>query len=245
MSRIIIVLCLFLATHTLHARITEPTFGLYGHFGITSNIVDINIFSEGEAYNRFLQNVHAEPKLKNATGDVWGIGGLYELPLGKEISISFRIGYSEYTTNLPKQTDNTSHRGSTITNNIKLTLEEIALEPIVTIELYKEFNALIGGRVGYISEHSFFYTSVVAGGDYLFNNGAKENSGRIIFPDDGVFLTSFSFGFSYDFRFFNNKNFVLSPEALFSVGMTNFIRGKEWTISPYRFGLIVKYVLPE
>lgn len=238
MSRIIIVLCLFLATHTLHARITEPTFGLYGHFGLAYHKVNSAIFSERIIFGTSLTKDTGNSNFYDGQGSIWGIGCLYEHPFGKTILLSFRTGYSEYSGRV-LITEITS-RGSDPINkhSADMQLHEFAAELLTNVKVYEELSLLVGFRVGYITENA----AVIA---TRYNTTENIDVKSYTLPNDKDLLTSYTLGLAYNFKPFTTDNILIAPEVLFSINMTNFIRGKEWTISPYRFGLVVKYVLPE
>lgn len=219
------------------------TFGIYTHAGLTRHIIDYSMFYASNPFTTpYGNNV---PDYQNVTGDVWGIGGLYEHTFDKILSMSLRIGYSEYSTGTINITDNKSQGSSVIQSKLAMSLKEFAAEPLATLKIYKELKLLAGARIGYITKHYFNLNSTVISGTYRFSDGTRQETIRSDFPDDGVLLTSFTFGLSYDFKPFSKDNIVLSPEALFSIGMTNYIRGKEWTLSPFRFGITAKYLIFE
>lgn len=220
----------------------NSSFGIYAHTGITEHSFDYSMIYLTPWY--FFHN-DGFPQYAKVSGDVWGVGGMYELPFGKYIKMVFRLGYSQYNSEPFNFTEQWSQPTSTIRSTASLQLKEFAAEPLASIKIYDELCFLVGARIGYITEHTVSMASEVISGGYFFPNGTRKDSGKYSFPDDGVLLTSFSMGLSYNFKPFDKTNLVISPEFLFSIGMTDYIRGKEWTITPYRFGLSLKYELPE
>ncbi|MFA6571211.1 MAG: OmpA family protein [Bacteroidota bacterium] len=246
-TRLITALLLVIAGITYsgnNAFSEEPVFYLGGFAGLNYNI--------HSAHFKELPPVpNCCTMFDGGTGWGFAVGGLFDYPLSRALSLSARIGYS--TLNAKLLVHNTNI-GYTIENDTLETVVPIAvdhtidskiavisLEPLVNYRFYNNFIGTAGLRLSYVSTAKFSQKEEIISPDEAFflNSRSKVQNeyNNLDIPDAKSFLAFGVIGLGYELPI--GRNTFLIPEVLFYIPFMD-ISSVTWKQMNLQIGASVK-----
>jgi hypothetical protein len=215
------------------------------------------------AYGDFQWNIHASdfkelpgmqmccPGFKKGKGVGGAAGLLIGVPLIPSLKLDVRAGISSYGARFVTsefhfniQVDSTQ-QPVVSEYEIRTKLVSIGVEALADYGIWKGLRCIAGPRAAYVIAKTFDQIeTLISPEDHVvfWDTGTRERnrkSGDI--PQASSFHLSIEAGLKYELFIDSGNSFVVSPEILFSLGLTPPIPGYKWTTMAVRSGVAVAY----
>lgn len=244
---------------TTETRVNRPAqqrkwlLGLYGNFAVIQHTAD---FPELPGTTNFRTNAIFTPRTNDYPGPAnfqsvsasdLAFGLLAEYRVNNELSIHVRAGYSQqpatFTTTFSYRVGYANGKpaaDATSEYTLQPKVTAIELSPLVGYTVWEGLQVIAGARMSFIAGTFTQKETLIAPSDGTFENNSRvrnELSGDI--PDISTPMFSAVAGLCYDYPV--GERLVLSPEVMYSFGLTNIVQNLSWKISDLRAGIQVKY----
>ncbi len=204
---------------------------------------------------RYLPGVPAcSPAYQRGSG-VSGMAGLAALiPLGRDLSLTGRAGYTGLETTLTTDESTMISVASvatpaTIRHSVAATLGVVGLDAGLSYRLFG--NLYVGASIGagYLLQKHFIQKETLQQpstiGTFSENNSRTRNQVEGTLPDAASILTSIAGGIRYVLPLNASGSLHAIPELAWSQGLTPIVRGIAWNVSSLRGGVSIVYTLPD
>jgi hypothetical protein len=185
----------------------------------------------------------------NLNGNGYSIGGLVTVPINNIMQFEGRAfyetigGFNNIYENISVLIDGNPVEGR-IRHHLEMNLSSIGIQTYIGIVPIDNFRILAGLEFSTLSKKDFESNeSIVEPVNSTFENGMRTRniiSGQI--PDISSLILAINLGLSYDFSLDDNS-VILSPEAFYSLGLTDVHKDFPWKINSWKFGLTIKFAL--
>lgn len=195
------------------------------------------------------------PGYNNGRGIGVAIGGLLEFPLSTSVSIGTRLYLETYNGALIDEESETVDAGgfaetAIFQHRIDADIWAVAVEPVVVVDLTRDFKVFGGLRGDVIAKKRFSQKEILIAPEGIsFENDLTE---RMLFegqiPRQTSIHGSVVAGARYDFDFGTDGNFVISPEVSLWYGLSPVVSNESWKIHGLRFaisGQFLRFSSPE
>ena len=194
------------------------------------------------------QSYYFSPYSYGGDGSGTGLSGGFfiQFNLSGSLDMNVKIGYFNISGKLNNY-EKTSivYQGSTVNAEIdhisNLDLSMIALEPLIIFNFFDRFNAIFGISIGFISNKDVrSYEELVYPADITFENGSRirnDYSGKLTNTNSS--FTFLTFGLVYDINI--TQSFIISPEIIYTKGLSPIIKYNDYKVDLIRFGISVKF----
>ncbi|MFN8361161.1 MAG: OmpA family protein [Candidatus Kapaibacterium sp.] len=230
------VFCFVFCTAIAHAQ-QRPAYGIFGNYNLNSYSAD---------FRNFPNVPSCCPDYKDGSGSGLSLGILYELPLADQLRLGLRLGYSSRSGILTRD-ENTVVTGNipaVFEHKVDASLADIGLEPIAQYNLFGALWLNLGTRIAAVTTKNFSQKeTIITPTDGVFPNGSStrnEVTNQPI-PEASSLYAAVLGGISYDLPLNARGTLILSPEVLYSYGITPVVSGLTWSSNSLRIGLALKY----
>ncbi len=252
-----------LQTSTGMAPKRKWTLGVYGNYSLNQHSADfadlpgttgglINaIFSPRTSTSPTdpnVTNTFGPPNFKGVNSSSVAFGALLELRASSELSVLLRVGYAKqdasFKTSYTQQGGRANGTAVDLTSEYTLDtkLSSFEITPMLGYKVVDELSVYAGLRIGLTSGTFSQKETLVAPSDGTFENGTRE---RNVISGDLPNFTSLQLagvvGLGYDLNIADRL--VLTPEAYYSLGLTQVIKDLTWKVNTIRAGVALKYRL--
>lgn len=213
--------------------------GIVGASSLTSHSLDI----------RSLPGVPSCcPQYKNGTGTGFTLGALYELPVNSAMTLEIKGMFTRKTGTITALETKLIYDGKgsadgIFEHTIDATLTKIELVPTLRYKVVGGLNALAGGSVGLASGATYAQQErLITSANVLFENDSRsrlQSSGTI--SGTAAFQAEFHAGLCYDVPLNSASTWLVSPQATYSLGITNILQNEKWSINSLNLGIAIRY----
>lgn len=216
---------------------TRPAFGVSAGFNLNMYSADFRSFPNVPS---------CCPMYQDGSGSGLSFGLLYETPFSDNMRLGFRGGYSSRSSTL-KRTETTVVSGNVpgvFEHRVDASLADLGIEPLFQYNPFASLWVNLGGRIGYVSTSTFSQKeSLVSPSNGVFPNGSSTRNefNNIAIPDASSMYAAVLGGVSYDLPLNAKSTLLLSPEILYSLGLTPVVSGLKWSSNSLRLGISIKY----
>ena len=187
------------------------------------------------------------PQYTDGDGGGFGIGLLYEVPLGSRLSLALRGSYATHgalllARELTVVNIDGASTGAIIEHSIDAGLSSLGLEPLVGYRLFGDLRFHAGGRIGYVLGKDYEQSEELIEPAGTFENGMRVRnalSGDI--PEASSLFGALVAGISYTLPMNEQGTLSLRPELLYSVGLTPVVSDLTWSANAARAGIALVY----
>ncbi len=199
------------------------------------------------------------PRYTNGDGSGFAIGGLFEKPVNRAISLSVRLGYSilngkliedEYsignTLVIPaNDPDRPFITDISVKHEIDSKLSIIGIEPAVEFKFFRDFYMSAGVKLAYLTNSKLdYFETIIYPENVTFLDGRRIRNdvyNRDI-PEKNDFLFFGIFGAGYQFAI--GEKTYLEPELRYFIPFVN-ISSVNWKPATLQMGLAIKFPIYE
>lgn len=181
--------------------------------------------------------------MTEAGGTGFALGMLYQYPLPYSLSLSWRLGYSQYSADFGRQTFDGRVQGQLIPglsgeSEMNANFGRVEFNSHLSYNPIGGLNILFGGGIGVavFAEYNYSEKTTLNGEPYR----EKDSSGIMI---AALAYPSLYGGVAYDIPVYSSgtKTLIVSPEIHYSVGANELFRGMFWKMNTLRAGIAIKY----
>ncbi len=234
-SLLLLIFAVFCSPH-LNSQ-TRPAYGIVANYNFNFFTADFRSFPNVPS---------CCPMYQDGSGSGLAFGLMYETPLTENMRLGFRAGYSSRNGTLTR-TENTVVTGNipgVFEHRVDASLADLGLEPLFQYNPIASFWVNLGGRVGYVQKSAFSQKeSLISPSNGVFPNGSSTRNefNNIAIPDASNVFAAVLGGVSYDLPLNAKSTLFLSPEILYSLGLTPVVSGVKWSSNSLRVGISIKY----
>jgi outer membrane protein OmpA-like peptidoglycan-associated protein len=247
MRKLLLILALISLSINLFAQSEEQTYynfkqpavGLYGGINFNNHLVD---------FPKLPETFDCCTHYTNGKGMGFAIGGIFSMPLTDFLMFDIRLGYftrNGLITALEHEVLNLN--GSAVDgifeHSIDAGLGAVTLEPLFGVKIFGGLKFNLGLQAGYMINKSYILKeTLIEPSEGTFENGSRE---RLLQTGDiqqsqSMIIAPFA-GLSYDIPLDANKQWYLTPEAFYYLGITDILNDNPWKINTIHAGLAIKY----
>lgn len=217
----------------------RPAYGLFGHYALNNHSANFqnlpDAFSCGANYT-------------SGSGGGFAVGGLYEMPMADVLKLSLRAGYSSDKAILRSSESqlfgiNGESQSGTFEKSLDAQISTIGLEPLVGYRIYQGMTLHAGARLGFLMQKEYEQKEqIVSPGNAVFeeNKTRTRNQTSGDLTNTSAMQAALLAGVSYDIPLNAGGTVIASPEVFYSLGLTSFISGLDWSGSALRAGVSLK-----
>ncbi|OGU11881.1 MAG: hypothetical protein A2X61_10225 [Ignavibacteria bacterium GWB2_35_12] len=223
----------------------NPRYGLFGQYGYNWHDSKINSLPN-------IKNCCAG--LNNGTGDGYGFGLLFEMPLTNWLLLGVRANYFDKSGKFDLRFDTLVQNGQSqfnakIDREFKAKLSTFSFSPMFSLKSVGRLFFHIGANAGIYLENSFEqYDKIVQPSNMVFieNNGKELKANGKIFNVNSFDVSAIA-GLSYEILLNQSGSLLLAPEVFFTYGITpvigenNWTSNNKWKINSLYAGISLKY----
>ncbi|MFC2130269.1 OmpA family protein [Bacteroidota bacterium] len=254
-SLIYILLIIFLFwTKTLSQNVytnSLPNYSIYG---------GLNLNYHSAQFSKLKNIPNCCPNFETGFGNGLNFGIGYSYPLDEYLRLNLRLGYSVLDAELRKIEGtqvilNGDPQSGEFEHIINTEISNIGIEPTVSWKVYDQLSIFGGFRIALASNYYYdqYEKIIKPEGKATFIDSLGNDTHSVFrnksdgdIPDVNSLQMFFQTGLSYDLPLNNDKSFVLSPEILLSLGITQLVDGIDWRANSLTFGVSIKYTqVPE
>jgi outer membrane protein OmpA-like peptidoglycan-associated protein len=239
------VIIFLLLPFLIFAQEKNPTdrakYGIYGGWQYNSHVAS---FSE-------LPGVpNCCPLFEEGDGGGYSIGLTYDLPMPWDLWAGLRVGYTTLGAELTETENDFVRIGDEVVTGqfehlIDASFAGISFEPYISYNAIYGLYVNVGGHINFLLAKTYEQQETIA-----------QPSDRGVFVDTGTRTRNQSSGdlqqtesiyaaiwggANYELPLNKNNTLLLVPAADYAIGMTDFIKTKEWKASYFRMSLGIKY----
>lgn len=217
----------------------RDSYGIFGDFNSNSHSAD---------FLSLPGTLNCGPNFTSGTGTGISLGIFYEMPIASKFSLGLRAGYSGYGADLQSSESTTLISGNySVSGNFNHTISTkisvAGIEPLVAYNAFDKFSFLGGLQAAFLMQKSYTQQEVVATPNFAFDaqgNRIRNSSTGDLTNTSGLQL-AFLLGANYRLPLNSTQTMFLSPEILYSMGLSNVVSDLSWKMSAIRFGLAFTY----
>lgn len=188
------------------------------------------------------------PHYENGSGTGFTIGGLIDIPLFQNASLSLRPNFSSYNAELlsnefnPVRLSNETIGNAQFEHQLTTKISSISVDGLLQYKLLNRLGVMAGVRLGVLGSGTFTQQERITSNNGTFKNGkTTQNVYNGDIPDLSGINAGLSLGLYYDLPLNQKQTFKIVPEAMFSYGVTPIVSGLSWSNHFIRFGFSLKY----
>ena len=227
----------FLTAAPAHAQ-QSPAYGFFSDYNFNLYQADFRSFPGVPS---------CCPQYEDGTGGGLAIGLFYELPLAGQVRLALRGGYMTRSGAM-KRTENTVVTGNVpavFEHQVEASLADVGLEPLVGVNLFSSLWLSVGGRIAAVTSKQFSQREMIISPKVgVFPNGSSKRNEITDQPIPGAASVYGAIigGLGYDVPLNSTRTLILSPEILFTLGITPVVSDVSWHSNAVRCGITLKYV---
>lgn len=227
------------AQENTYINYKAPAWGLYGGLNFNSHSVD---------FQRLPGTYECCNQYEKGSGMGPNFGVLYSMPVADFLMFDLRLGY--FSRNGIINMDELvvlNYNGDALNgifeHRIDASLTSLALEPVLGFKVFSGLKFNIGLNAGLWFNKSYELTeSIKSPADGTFENNQRT---RLVQTGDIEESSSLDLsplvGLSYDIPLDSRKEWYLTPEVAYYLGLTDVLNDYKWKINTLRAGIALKY----
>ncbi len=178
------------------------------------------------------------------------LGALVMCNLSEEMAISLRLSYAGHdaafrtTATYPIGRADGSSTDASSEYTLNATLSTFSAEPLFSYRIGGGLQAYLGARVSLLTGNSFDQRETLitpSDGGFDGNRNRSRNVQTGMIPQAQTLWISGVAGLGYDIPL--STNLILSPEAFYSLGLTQVVQNVNWNVHTLRGGISLRYRL--
>lgn len=190
------------------------------------------------------------PQFNNGQGGGYSFGFEYEYSLPYQLSTGLGVGlYSFKGTISALETKpiriNNSKADALIEHVIEASISDIGFTPYLGYNITDKLHLSIGGHIGFLLNKTFRqYEQIKEPADQgvFVDTGTRiRNQVEGTIPESNSVYAGIFFNVSYDFRLSHNSSWLIAPSLTYTVGRSDVVSKKEWTIDALMLGIKIKH----
>lgn len=194
------------------------------------------------------------PIFESGSGSGISFGAIMDFPLPANFRIGLKAEYSSIGATLIKDeslelTDGINILEGIFQHKLKSSISTFGAAPFVSYKTPIGINLNMGAFAGMILQKTFNYDEVIIQpqdrGVFVENGLRNRNQQSGDIPEAASVYGALFFGAGYEIPINKQKNLTLSPEIAVTVGLTEFVRSKEWSANSLKLGLALRYYTPQ
>jgi outer membrane protein OmpA-like peptidoglycan-associated protein len=224
----------------------RSAFGLFGHFGLNMHTAN---------FQKLPGVPNCCPRFEEGSGTGVSFGALYELPLAELFALQLRAGYQSLNGELTAAEPTTVlHEGSATAGEfihyLDATLATVGIEVLPGFRVMDALRINVGLGAGMVLTRNYDQREEISkpdGAGTFLDSLGNDTRSRVRNKFSGEIPTASSFrlallgGISYSLPLNAGRTLFLSPEALYSFGLTPVASDLEWSVHSLRLGVAVTW----
>lgn len=240
-NHLVLAACFILCSFQLSAQLNRSAYGIFGHYSYAMHAASFQSLPGLPC---------CSPSFQNGTGNGLALGMLYQMPLSNQWTLSGRLSYLPYPGTLVNDQPTTvniagSPIPATIHYELDATLASVNVEPLIGYRITDRFTLHGGASIGIVTSRTFRQREplITASGQGRQTVPDEVGSGEL--PNASTLSASLMAGMSFDIPLFRGSRWFLTPEVFYSLGLSNVISDRTWSVNTLRLGIAVKYSPPQ
>ncbi len=240
-TTLIILLVALCCMQTLTAQLNRAAYGIFGHYVYAMHTADFQALPNKPC---------CSPIFQDGSGSNAEFGLLWQAPLASQWTLSARLAYIGYGGLLSTDEATTFNiDGSAvpgiIRHQIDASLSAIDFEPMIGFRITDRLTLNGGLMLGGVINASYTQTEKIASpsSTAIRTNQltVPELVGSGDIPNASSLVAALSFGLSFDIPIGHGSRWFITPEAFYSLALTNVEKNDPWKVNMIRAGLALKY----
>ena len=156
------------------------------------------------------------------------------------------LTFNNYKADLLRR-ENTIGSGNqlvTFDHNASTIINYISFSPGIRFNLFNDLSLLTSLQLGFAINSKLTQSEQITQPlDAVFPNGSsiRNEFNEIDIPDLSSFRVALDLGFSYDLPLNKTQSFIFSPEAYYSLALSNNVKSVNWSMSSFNLGFSIRY----
>ena len=224
---------------TSMAQLERRAYGIMGHYVAAMHNADFQSLPDVPCCSR---------SFGDGSGSGMSLGILYQTPLSPSWTLSGRLLFMPHSgvlTNDEPTTVNIAGRpvNGIIRHELVSSLSSLSIEPLIGYRVTDRLTVHAGPTFGYMMQNSFTQTEgLIEPSQGALNVAREVGSGAL--PNASSLYGAFTAGLSFDIPLFRGSRWFLTPEVMYSVGLTDIVSNLNWSVNSLRVGVALKYSPP-